>query len=84
MDVAEGLPEEFALLRRELAGILTAVLPGAWRIRREAALSLAALGLMCAQGSLSAIYRFGGTPPSYRRDRVWRVFNKFPLPPGEG
>ena len=35
MDVAEGLPEEFALLRRELAGIRTAVLPRAWRIRRR-------------------------------------------------
>ena len=28
MDVAEGLPEEFALLRRELAGIRTAFCQG--------------------------------------------------------
>ena len=39
MDVAEGLPEEFALLRRELAGIRTALLPGAWRSPPVAALS---------------------------------------------
>ena len=67
MDVAEGLPEEFALLRRELAGITDRRFARGLVHPLEAVLMLRqaqqVLGLMCGQGSLSAIYRFGDTHP---------------------
>ena len=63
MDVVEGLPEEFALLRRELSGITDCRFARGLVHPLEAVLSLAVLGLMCGQGSLSAIYRFGDTHP---------------------
>ena len=58
MDVVEGLPGEFALLRRELARTTDR------RFARSLVHPLeAVLGLMCGQISLSAIYRFGDTHP---------------------
>ena len=67
MDVVEGLPEEFALLRRGLAGITDRRFARGLVHPLEAVLMLRqaqqVLGLMCGQGSLSAIYRFGDTHP---------------------
>ena len=67
MDVVEGLPEEFALLRREFTGITDRRFAGGLVHPLEAVLMLRQvkqmLGLMCGQGSLSAIYRFGDTHP---------------------
>ena len=73
MDLAQGLPEEFVLLRRELTRISD----------RRFAMGMAhppeaALGLMCGQSSLSAIYRSGGAHPELlygpglRRRPRWR------------
>lgn len=70
MDVAKGIPEEFALLRQELARVSGSRFSGGLAHPLEAVLSLAVLGLMCGQCSLSAIYRFGGTPRSCWRDWV--------------
>ncbi len=63
MDVVEGLPGESALLRRELARISDRRFARGRVHPPEGALSLAALGLMRGQGSLSAIRRFGDTRP---------------------
>ena len=67
MDVVEGLPEEFALLRRELAGITDRRFARGLVHPLEAVLMLRqaqqVLDLMCGQGFLSAIYRFGDTHP---------------------
>ena len=63
MDVVEGLPKEFALLRGELARITDRRFARGLVHPLEAVLSLAVLGLMCGQCSLSAIYRFGDTHP---------------------
>lgn len=63
MDVVEGLPEEFALLRRELARISDSRFARGLVHPLEAVLSLSVLGLMCGHASLSAIHRFGDTHP---------------------
>ena len=63
MDVVEGLPEEFTLLRRELGRISDRRFPRGLVHPLEAVLSLSVLGLMCGQSSLSAIYCFGDTHP---------------------
>ena len=63
MDVVEGLPGEFALLRRELARISDSRFARGLVHPLEAVLSLSVLGLMCGHSSLSAIYRFGDTHP---------------------
>ena len=63
MEDSSLLPQEFSLLRKELAKITDQ------RFRRgkvhplEGVLSLTVLALMCGQRSLSAIYRFGDTHP---------------------
>ena len=59
MNMVEGLPAEFALLRRELARISDSRLPQDRVHPLEAVLSLTVLAHMCGQCSLSAIYRFG-------------------------
>ena len=63
MYVAEGIPEEFALLRQELGRVSDSRFARGLVHPLEAVLSLAVLGLICGQCSLSAIYRFGDTLP---------------------
>ncbi len=63
MYVAEGIPEEFALLRQELGRVSDSRFARGLVHPLEAVLSLAVLGLICGQCSLSAIYRFGDTHP---------------------
>ena len=63
MDVVEGIPEEFALLRQELARVSDSRFARGLVHPLEAVLSLSVLALMCGQCSLSAIYRFGDTHP---------------------
>ena len=58
MDLVEGLPGESALLRRELVRISDRRFA-----RRRVHPPEGALRLMCAQGSLSSIRRFGDTRP---------------------
>lgn len=59
----EGLPEEFALLRWELAQITDNRFSRGRVYPLEDVLSLAALGLMCGQCSLGAIYRLRDSLP---------------------
>ena len=63
MDVVEGIPEEFGLLRQELSRVSDSRFARGLVHPLEAVLSLSVLGLMCGQCSLSAIYRFGDSHP---------------------
>lgn len=63
MDVVEGIPEEFTLLRQELARVSDSRFARGLVHPLKAVLSLSMLALMCGQCSLSAIYRLGDTHP---------------------
>ena len=58
-----SLPEEFALLQRELSRLTDQRSPQGKVFPLAGVLGLAVLALMCGYHSLSAIYRFGDTHP---------------------
>ena len=63
MEDSSLLPQEFSLLRKELAKISDQRFSRGRVHPLEGVLSLTVLALMCGQRSLSAIYRFGDTHP---------------------